>query len=270
MTDRKPERKSDRNQSHRGVKSGEKIVRIFDLFSARRPTVSAGYVAERLQITSSTAYRYLALLSRAGLVEHLAGAGYALGPAITGFDWQIRLSDRLLRESLGSIRWLLENVRSGAVVLCRLSRDQVMCVHTEHDTSFSGRLSYERGCTMPLFIGAASKIILGHLPRPMARAMYANLSSRIKIRESGLGTTCEEFRDRLKEMRRTGICITRSDLDAGQVGIAGPVLDRSTRVVGSIAVLLEEQSATAKQMVRVATLVHRAAAEISAALCANA
>src|SRR5262249_41202924 len=147
------------------MKSGEKIVRIFDLFAAERPTISAGYVAERLQITPSTAYRYLALLSRAGLVEHLVGAGYTLGPAITEFDRQIRLSDRLLRESRVNMRRLLDNVQCGAAVLCRRFRDQVMCVHREQAPTFAGRSSYERGRIMPMFLGAASKIILGHLPR---------------------------------------------------------------------------------------------------------
>jgi DNA-binding IclR family transcriptional regulator len=258
---------SDRQGSSRSlIKSGERIVRIFDLFAAERPTITAGYVAQRLQITPSTAYRYLALLSRAGLVEHVAGAGYSLGPAITEFDRQIRLSDRYLRESRASMRWLLENVHCGAAVLCRRFRDQVMCVHREQDSRFAGRSSYERGRIMPMFLGAASKVILGHLPRPTARAFYADPKSRIGIREGGLGSTCQEYRANLHEMRREGICITRGDLDAGQVIVAGAIFDRSRRVVGSIALVLDEAATSAKQTARVGALVNRAAAEITAGL----
>jgi DNA-binding IclR family transcriptional regulator len=257
----------DRQDASRSpIKSGEKIVRIFDLFAAERPTISAGYVAEQLQITPSTAYRYLALLSRAGLVERIAGAGYTLGPAITEFDRQIRLSDRLLQESRASMRWLLESVHCGAAVLCRRFRDQVMCVHREQDTRFAGRSSYERGRIMPMFLGAASKIILGHLPRSTARAFYADPTSRIGIREGGLGSTCQEFRANLHEIRRAGICITRGDLDAGQVAIAGAIFDRGRRVVGSIAIVLDEGATSTRQTARVGALVHQAAAEITAVL----
>jgi DNA-binding IclR family transcriptional regulator len=275
MADGKADKRNGRNESpatpRSSIKSGDKIVRIFELFSAERLTISAAYVADRLQITASTAYRYLALLSRAGLVEHVAGGGYTLGPAIIEFDWLMRLSDRLLQESRTSMRWLLDNAPSGAaVLLCRLFRNQVMCVHQERDVSFTGELGYERGRPIPMFSGAASKIILGHLPRPTARALYADPKSRIQIREVGLGATCYEFRERLQEMRRTGICVAGGALDAGCIGIAGPIFDRGRRVVGSITLVLDEQSATNRVTARASTLVHTAAAEISVALADNA
>jgi DNA-binding IclR family transcriptional regulator len=271
MTDGKADRKKGRGElsiaPRSPIKSGEKIVRILDLFSAERTTISAAYAADRLRITASTAYRYLALLSQAGLVEHVAGGGYSLGPAIIEFDWLVRLSDRLLQESRASMRWLLENAQPGAaVLLCRRFRNHVMCVHQERDGGFAGALGYERGRPLPMFSGAASKIILGHLPRPMARALYADPKSRIQIRRGGLGTTCEEFRERLQEMRRTGICVAGGDFDPGCIGIAGPIFDRGRRVVGSITLVLEEQSATNRTTARASTLVHTAAAEITAAL----
>jgi DNA-binding IclR family transcriptional regulator len=249
------------------IKSGEKIVRIFDLFSAERSTISATYAAERLQITPSTAYRYLALLAQAGLVERVAGAGYTLGPAIIEFDRRIRLSDRLLHASRASMRWLLESAHPGAaVLLCRRFRDQVLCVHHERDGNFTGPFRYERGQPMSMFFGAASRIILGHLPRQTARALYADPQSRSRIQEGGLGTTCQEFRARLQEMRRTGLCVVYGDPDGGQVGIAGPIFDRGRRVIGSISIVLENQSATNKLTARMGSLVHTAAGEITAAL----
>jgi len=104
------------------------------------------------------------------------------------------------------------------------------------------------------------------LPRAEAGALYANPKSRIEIREGGLGTTCEEFRAKFYEMRQTGICVTRGDLDAGQVSFAGPIFDCDGRVVGSVAVVLEERLADAKQATRVGSLVRKAAAQITAAL----
>jgi DNA-binding IclR family transcriptional regulator len=117
-----------------------------------------------------------------------------------------------------------------------------------------------------MFLGAASKIIVGHLPRPMARALYADPKRRIEIREGGLGATCQEFRGKLYEMRRTGICITRGDLDANKISFAGPIFDGGGRVIGSIALVLEERLACAKQASRTGSLVRKAAAEITAAL----
>src|SRR5262249_834488 len=136
----------------------------------------------------------------------------------------------------------------------------------EQDAAFASRSSYERGRIMPMFLGAASKIILGHLPRSTARALYADPKSRIGIPEGGLGGTCQGYRANPPEMRRAGICVTHGDLDAGQVAVAGAIFDRSQRVVGSIAVVLSDRATSAKQTARVSTLVNRAAAEITAAL----
>jgi DNA-binding IclR family transcriptional regulator len=249
------------------IKSGVKLVRVLELFALDRPTITAVYVAERLRITPSTAYRYLALLTRAGLVEHLPGGLYALGPAISKFDWLMRLSDRFLQESQSSIRWLLENSNAGAaVLLCRLFRNRVMCVHLEQDKRFTGSLSYERGQLLPLFLGASSKIIASHLPRPTARALYADPVSRSHIHKSGFASNCEEYRNRLLDMRRAGICVARSEVDIGRVGIAGPILDRGRQIVGSITLVLEEPSATERVTARASKLVRSAAAEITVAL----
>src|SRR5262249_19059647 len=148
-------------------------------------------------------------------------------------------------------RWLLDHAHPGTTVLvCRLVRDQVMCVHQERNGSPAGPSRYERGRPMPMFSGAASKIILGHLPRATARAFYADPKSRIELRDGGLGATCHEFRARLQEMQRTGICITRDELDRGHVGIAGPIFDRGRRVIGSVAVVLAEHFATGKHTAR--------------------
>jgi DNA-binding IclR family transcriptional regulator len=247
------------------IKSGEKIIRILELFSAGRSIISASDAAERLRTTPSTAYRYLAVLSQAGLVERVTGAGYTLGPAIIELDWRIRLSDRLLQASRASIRWLLDSAHPGvAVLLCRRFRDQVLCVHQECDDRFSGPLRYERGQPISMFSGAASKIILGHLPRQTARALYADPQRRIQIREGGLGANCQEFKARLQEMRRTGLCV--SDGNHDQIGVAGPIFDRGRRVIGSVCIVLEHRSATDKLAARMGSLVHTAADEITATL----
>jgi DNA-binding IclR family transcriptional regulator len=249
------------------IKSGEKLIRVLDLFALDQPTITAVLAAERLRITTSTAYRYLALLTQAGLLEHLPGGRYALGPAISKFDRLMRLSDWFLHESRTSMHWLLENANSGAaVLLCRLFHNRVMCVHDERDKRFTGPLSYERGRFLPLFLGAPSKIIVGHLPRPMARALYADPMSRSQIQKNEFGATCQEFRDRLVEIRRAGICVTNSGADPDRVGISGPIFDRGQRIFGSITLVLEEATATSRAMERASKLVQAAAAEITAAL----
>ena len=141
-----------------------------------------------------------------------------------------------------------------------------MCVHHEQDKRFIGSLNYERGRLLPLFLGAPSKIIVGHLPRPTARALYADPISRVQIQKSKFGATCQEFRDRLAEIRRAGVCVASSEADPERVGIAGPIFDRGRHVFGSITLVLEESSATARAMARASKMVQAAAGEITAAL----
>src|SRR5213076_448054 len=100
-----------------------------------------------------------------GLIVAVSAGSYILGPSIIVLDRQMRLSDPLLNSAEDVKAHLARELPGpGMVLVCRLFRNSVMCV----DSAGSGKLgfivSYSRGRALPLNRGAASKVILAHLP----------------------------------------------------------------------------------------------------------
>ncbi|MEA1871498.1 MAG: helix-turn-helix domain-containing protein, partial [Candidatus Bipolaricaulota bacterium] len=61
----------------------EKFVNILTLFTEGTSVMSVSEIALSLQLPTSTAYRYVSALKRAGLIEEATGTdGYSLGTKI--------------------------------------------------------------------------------------------------------------------------------------------------------------------------------------------
>ena len=119
----------------------------------------------------------------------------------------------------------------GIALLCRRYRDRVLCVHQEsRGAGFAS--TYERGRALPLFRGAASRIILAHLPARSIQRLYE--SDRRAFAEGRLGKSVDAVKAALKEMRQRGWDMTESQVTKGVTGIAAPIFDDRGGVLGSL------------------------------------
>lgn len=212
-------------------------------FTDEAPEWTVEDAASRLEIATSTAYRLFKALAGAGLIVAIASGRYVLGPAIIQLDRQIRLQDPLIRAAETTMKQVArESAVPATVLLCRLYRDQVICVHQETGGSPIHRVSYERGRLMPLHRGAASKIILAHIPARAARGYYEHNLKQIE--KVGLGRAWEEVKRNLRIMRNSGICVTRDELDDGMMGMGCALFYPDDTVVGSLGLALQAKHCT--------------------------
>ena len=131
--------------------TADKVLSVLALFTLERPEWTVEEAATELQLPISTAYRYFRSLSVAGLIVGFTLGRYVLGPAVTQFDRQMRLHDPLITKAQPVMKRLARLAPDhGVVLLCRLYRDQVMCVHQESVERPDFAISYERGRPMPL------------------------------------------------------------------------------------------------------------------------
>ncbi len=139
----------------------ERMLRILDLFTEHHPIWTVDGMGNALGFTRSTAYRYVRELAEANLLFQVEAGRYALGARIITWDRQLRVSDPLVRaaHSLESTfpQWGAEQ----AWLVCRLFKDQVVCIH--QTGNLSNQVSYSRGSPRPLFMGATSKAILANM-----------------------------------------------------------------------------------------------------------
>lgn len=244
------------------MRSQEKMLSILDLFDEGTIGLTFDEIHERLGYTRSTLYRYLQLLSAAGLLTSLPGIGYALGPRIIQLDYTIRNSDPLIHAARPAMKALVSQF-TGVALLCRRYRQEVLCVHQESSAD-AIRSSYERGLGRPLLRGAASLAILAYLPAHRIGKLYAEMPEA--FREAGLGDTLPAVRATLKAYRQVGWIATTGQVTSGVTGIAAPVFDGQNEVLGSLSLTLPNQNLPEKRLQEIGERVELCAGIISKSL----
>ena len=232
----------------------ERNLDILALFSLEQPAWSAEAIAGKLGVSISSAYRSIARLEALGFVSATKPGQYVLGPAIIQYDRQIQLTDPLLTASRPVMADMAGLAPAGSVMLlCRSFGETVLCVHQVQGPGPPGRASYERGRPMPLFRGAASKIILAYAPLRILKRLYVRHAA--EIASGGLGADWPQFRAALARLRKAGAVATSSEVDHGRTGIAAPILDENRRAIGSLSYVIDESHYEARLVARLTAIV---------------
>ncbi len=217
--------------------TADRVLSVLGLFTLERPEWTVDEAAQTLGLSQSTAYQYFRSLVNAGLVVAFRSGRYVLGPAIIALDRQTRRCDPFIQAAQAPMHDLGEAASGvGLALLCRLYGFTVMCVDEAAQEPPGFAVSYERGRPMPLARGAASKIILAHLPPRLLRRFHEMEADA--VRDAGLGGDWDAFKQTLRDIRKAGYCLTRGDLDSGLTGISAPVFAPDGEILGSIGVVV--------------------------------
>jgi len=222
-----------------------RLLSVLGLFTLDRPKWTVEAAAAELGMTASTAYRYFKGLVDAGLVVADTPRHYTLGPAIIEYDRQMRLHDPLIATAAPVMRQLANTIGPDAMVLlCRLYRRRVLCVHQEligaeafHTHWRRGQpIIYQRGQPMPLHSGAPSKAILAHMRARQVRPIYNDEAEA--WRSAGLGDNWIAVKRTLRLLRNQRTITTYGEISSRTHGIAVPIMVEQTRVIGSLSIIL--------------------------------
>jgi DNA-binding IclR family transcriptional regulator len=216
----------------RAASSLERMLGLLDVFTTAAPAWSTEDLIRFSGASRSTCYRYIKALQAAGLLTPVSGGAWMLGPRIIELDRTMRLCDPVMSGGGPPMRGLAEETGFSGL-LCLLFSGTVMCVD---DVPASGAPAglFSRGQRRPLFAGAASKVILAHLPPHRLRALFAR--HRTTIAAAGLGADWDAFRASLRAIREAGHCVTVGEFQPGVLGIAAPLFSAEGDVLGSIGI----------------------------------
>lgn len=222
------------------MRTTRRLLQVLQLFTMDDPEWSIQDACQELGLSQSTAYVYFRDLVDAGLLVRSRTGHYNVGPAVIAYDRVTRHCDPVV--ALGQP--LMKNLTISAgidcvALLCRLYRMTVLCVSQESTARARFAVSYERGRPMPLFRGAASKVILAQVERRKLHRYYDEFVS--DIAKAGLGQTWREFKASLRRIRATPFFTTTGELDEGRVGISAPVFSAEGEVLGSLSLVVSEQ-----------------------------
>jgi len=224
------------------------MIVILDLFEGDRLEWTLEDMQARLGYTRSTLYRYLKVLTDTGLLTSLPEVGYTLGPRVAELDYAMRERDPLISASRPVMAELVSDI-PGIALLCRRYRNRVLCVHQEQGTKLF-QSNYERGLARPLVQGAASRIILAHLPSAQVRKIYEADPQAVQV--AGLGASLNDMRAALRAMRQAGFDKTESQVTRGVTGVAAPIFDRRSNVLGSLSLTIGEDHLSDERLAQIA------------------
>src|SRR6478736_2895697 len=167
------------------MSTANRLLNVLGLFTLDRPQWTVDAAALELGLTLSTTYRYFKSLVEAGLVAADTPRHYTLGPAIIHFDRQMRLRDPLISTAAPVMQRLARTIDPEAVVLlCRLYRHQVVCVHQESLSTQDFHTRWERGeptmsvdGVMNVLAQAAHEIEAGIAPKRVSGQAQAKLQA---------------------------------------------------------------------------------------------
>jgi len=230
-----------------------RILQVLGLFGSKPWPLTVEDIAQETGVSQSSAYRDVQELCRAGFLDPVIGAGYVLGPAFIEYDRLLRQGDTLIAIASRVMRDLLDaTTQRATAILCRRYRDTVMCVHQEHGTGPHPITTYERGVAMPLFAGASSKVVLAHLDDRALKRIYLDNEDTIRAR-LGHGDW-KTFKAEVRAIRKAGVVETASEVAAGRVGIAAPVVVNRQVIAGVSLVLGEDALGDASAAFRQAVI----------------
>jgi DNA-binding IclR family transcriptional regulator len=213
--------------------TADRAIDVLLLFSDNALVLSAGEVAERLDMSRSTTYRYLQSLRSYDLLEEdEVRGGFRLGPRV--FELA-----RIARKGLGISEVALpvmESLRDHigeAVLLTRRSGNQVVCVERV-ESSNPTRLSYERGHLLPVHAGASAKVLLAFAePDEIEEVLTTTTFDRFT---NATVTDPDELRKQLGLIRNRGFAYSDGEIDIGVRGVAAPIFSSDGRVAAGLSV----------------------------------
>lgn len=222
-----------------GMNKFARMMDVLDLFSGQTTLLRAEDIAERLEVSRPTAFRYAAELCAAGFLANYSGS-YSLGARIITLDYRIRESDPVLRIARPVMRELAADM-VGSAILCRMFNEDVINVHQEEVKHEEGAI-YGRGQPLPLFRGSASKTMLAFMPAPKVKKIYERHKDNQDAQ--AIGEDWNAFSATLKEIRRKGFYVSIREVNQDRVGIAAPITLPGTGAVAVLSLVLHADRLT--------------------------
>lgn len=236
-----------------------RMLSVLDLFTEHQLHWSAEAIAEALQVSLPTGYRYVKMLAAAGLLQRAGDAHYALGPRIIVMDHYIRMSDPVLQHGQPFLRELVAQTGLDGVI-SGLYGTEILDTHRELGAA-PASLSYGRGRPRPLFLGAAPKVILScFAPAALHRLFDAHPD---EVAAAGLPTDWPAFRKHYSAIRKAGFYFSNGELEPNLAALAAPLVKADGTVLGAISLVTSVQRMGVIDLGKLTPLVQRAAQDIT-------
>ncbi len=213
----------------------ERGLEILSSFHSERPLIGVSELSRDLDLSRSTAHRYIATLARLGYLQQDAVTKrYRLGPRVLDLGFSA-INSMDLREISAPYLRELSDETGHTVNLAIL--DGIDVVYIERcRTARPGQreidLNLHVGARLPAYCTAMGKAILAFVPDEQRERLIAQID--FAPRGPNTLTDAVAFRAELARIRAAGLAVNDEELAYGLRSIAAPIHSHSDEVVAAL------------------------------------
>jgi IclR family pca regulon transcriptional regulator len=233
-------------------RSLERGLAILSSFNSDRPLIGVSELSRDLDLSRSTAHRYISTLAQLGyLHQDRESKRYRLGPKVLDLGFSAINSMDVREISAPHLRQLSDET-GYTVNLAILDGTDIVYIERCR-TSRPGQreidLNLHVGARLPAYCTAMGKAILAFLPEERCEELIAR----------------SDFREELARIRDSGVALNDEELAYGLRSIASPIRSESGEVVAALNLAVHRTMASAEELTtRFGAAVTRTARDISA------
>jgi IclR family transcriptional regulator, pca regulon regulatory protein len=213
----------------------ERGLAILSSFHPDRPLIGGSELSRELDLSRSTAHRYVATLAKLGyLQQDPESRRYRLGPKVLDLGFSAINSMDLREISAPHLR-LLSDETGCTVNLAILDGTDVVYIdrcRTARPRQREIDLNLHVGARLPAYCTAMGKAILAFLPA----GRLEEVIERIDFAPRGPNTLTDPsaFREELRRIRASGIAVNDEELAYGLRSIAAPIHSQAGEVLAAV------------------------------------
>ena len=227
----------------------ERGLAILSSYHADRPLIGVSEFSRELDLSRSTAHRYVTTLAQLGyLQQDHESKRYRLGPKVLDLGFSALSAMDLLEIAAPHLRRLSDDTQR-TVNLAILEGTDVVYVE-RYRASRPGQqeidLNLHVGARLPAYCTAMGKAILAFLPEDR----LAKLIRRIDFEQRGPNTIVDvgAFREALAGVRETGLAVNDEELAYGLRSIAAPVLSHTGEPTAAVNLAVHRTMASMEEL----------------------
>jgi len=194
-------------QRTKGVDSARRALQILLEFSENTPELTVDNVLEKHDISVPSAYRYISLLRELDLIEEREKGRFVLSPQILRLSRAAEATIDFRAQVQPILNRMTEETGETALYLRRVNDSAVCLAIAESDHPIS--ISFQPGNLMPLYGGAAAKLLLSELSSAKLTQYFNRLGSTLSKQEK------KKLERDLEPLRASGYAESAGEVDRG-------------------------------------------------------
>ncbi|MFP3735678.1 IclR family transcriptional regulator [Burkholderia ambifaria] len=204
------------------MRSVQRILAIFESFSAERSSLSLQEIADRIDLPKSTTFRIVQSLERAGYLVRLEDNQYCLSFRFTRLAGLVR-STLTIREIARPFLLELAEQTKETVSIHTVNGGNRVCIDAVSTGTAPLRAVVQAGEQIPLLAGSASKVLMAYLPKTDLTPIVASVARARKM-------TKTDVLEELAQVRDQGYAVSHGERLLGISAISAPIKDFNEEV----------------------------------------